>query len=304
MRLIITGGAGFIGTALVAALQATDHTVRVVDTQPPTPADLPWDQASVLDAPAMQAVICEADAVIHLAGGVRDVFRRDPYSGSLLQVQGTLNVLEACRRNAVPHLLLASSFYVYQGLSAGQTVDEGAPLNGHDLELFAAAKLMAESCCREYTRKYGVRHTILRFGSAYGAGGSNAVRSFLETGLRAEVFDIWGAGRRRNQYTFVDDIARGTVAALACPNETFNLVSPEVTTTAELAALLHREWGFHAQFDPARPEEPDFPYMVATKAHERLQWQPTPLAAGLAHTVRALQAARVPEPLTPRLPVA
>src|SRR5262245_32204564 len=113
MRVIVTGGSGFIGSRLVKALSASGPQVAVVDLVPRRAPEIIEHAASVLNAAAMVDVVTDADAVVHLAGYVRDAFRRDPCGATTLQVQGTLNVLEACRRNRVPYLLLASSFYVY-----------------------------------------------------------------------------------------------------------------------------------------------------------------------------------------------
>ena len=229
MRVIVTGGSGFIGSRLVKELHSLGHQVLVVDVRPLRAPEIRLSAESVLDAEAMRRVVQDGDAVIHLAGDVRDGFRREPYRASMLQFQGTLNVLEACRINAIPHFLLASSFYVYQGLPDSMTVDEETPLNLLQMELFGAAKLMSEALCREYTRKYGLTHTIFRLGSAYGAGGSNVVRTFIEAGLAGRPLEVWGTGQRRNQYTFVADLVQGIVAGLGSHNETFNLISPETT---------------------------------------------------------------------------
>lgn len=302
MRVVVTGGSGFIGTRLLAELRMRGYEVGVVDLVPVGRPGIAMYPVSVLDADATRAAVGDAGAVIHLAGYVRDTFRRDPYGGSQLQIQGTLNVLEACRLNRVPHCLLASSFYVYQGLPATLTVDETTPIDLLATELFGGAKLMAEALCREYTQKYGVQHTILRLGSAYGPGGSNVVRTFIEMGRQGQGLEIWGPGQRRNQYTFVDDLVRGIVAGLDSPNETFNLASPEVTTTATLAELLAGEVGGPVRYDLARREEPSFPCVSSAKAMAKLHWQPTGLREGLAQTLQALGAAGEAAPTGPTAP--
>jgi UDP-glucose 4-epimerase len=291
MRIIVTGGAGFIGSRLLAELSAAGHEVTAVDLVARPLPGVTWHLESVLDATAMNRVIRAADAVIHLAGPVRDGMRRVPYQASMLQVQGTLNVLDACHHNSVPHLLFASSFYVYHGLPEAPAVDEAVAGDSGRMELFGAAKLLCEGLCREYTRQYGLRHTILRLGSAYGPGGSNVVRSFIEAGLQGQALVVWGAGRRRNQYTYVGDLARGICAALHRPNETFNLIASEVRTTADLAEELGRALGVDVCYERSRPEEPNLPYMDSRRALDVLGWRPTPLQEGLAATIAALQTA-------------
>ncbi len=295
MHVILTGGSGFIGLSVINELRRTGHEVSVVDIAPlPLPLEgVTLYQESVLDAGKMASVIRDAGAVIHLAGHIRDAFRRDPYKGTMLQVQGTCNVLEACRVNRVPHIILASSFYLFYGMPENQAVDEDTSPNGLHMDLFGAAKLMSEQLCREYTRKYDLRHTILRLGSAYGAGGSNAIRTFIEAGLQGRVIEVWGSGRRRNQYTFVGDLASGIVASLDSRNDTcsdtFDLTSPEVTTTSELAEYLRRTMGFEVRFDPGRPEEADFPFVSSAKAVAKLNWRPADLSHGLQETLREMR---------------
>jgi UDP-glucose 4-epimerase len=291
MRIIVTGGSGFIGSRLVAELCSGGHAIRVVDPEPCTVPGVAWYPESVLDAAGMRRVIRSADVVVHLAGPVRDGMRRAPYQAGTLQVQGTLNVLEACRSNGVPHLLFASSFYVYHGLPDTPGVDETAAVDTRRMELFGAAKLLCEGLCREYTRQYDLQHTILRLGSAYGPGGSNVVRAFVEAGLQGRVLEVWGRGERRNQYTYVGDLARGIAAALHYPNETFNLIAPEVTTTAALAEMLGRALGVAVHYEPSRSEESSLPYMNSGKAMTRLSWQPTSLHEGLTATIQELRTA-------------
>jgi len=296
VRLIVTGGSGFIGTRLVCRLHNLGHQVAVVDTVPCKARGAEMRLQSVLEPEGVRAAVTNADAVMHLAGPIRDGVRRDPYRGNLLQLHGTLNVLEACRLNSIPHILLASSFYVYNGLDEDILAGESAVLDLLRMETFGASKLMSEALCREYTRKYGLVHTILRLGSAYGAGGSNVIGAFIEAGLNGRALEVWGAGKRRSQYTFVDDLVDGFVASLGTVNETFNLCSPEVTTTACLAELLERELGFTVRFDRDRPEEANFPVIDSRNAMEKLGWRPTTLRDGLRRTVEEARRSLAEDP--------
>lgn len=289
MHIIVTGGSGFIGSRLVARALSLGHEVSVIDLVPSLVEGVTMHTASVLDAEAMRRTIVDAGAVIHLAGYVRDGVRRDPYAGATLQLQGTLNVLEACRVNKVPQFVLASSFYVYSGLSAVETVDEDTHLDTLNIELFGAGKLMSEILCREYTKKYGLTHTILRLGSAYGAGGSNVIRTFFETAMRGQVLEIWGSGRRGNQYTYVGDLVEGIIASLSTRNQTFNLISPEVTTTAALADIVYSHFGTPIRFDRTRSDDAGFPFMSPAKAIAELSWHPVTLKEGLEQTLCELR---------------
>jgi UDP-glucose 4-epimerase len=182
----------------------------------------------------------------------------------------------------VGSVVMASSFYVYDGISPDEIVNESSPINSSGMELFGALKVMAEQLTLAYHRKFGLRYVILRFGSAFGLGeGSNLIQTFFETGEKGDVLEVWGAGRRRNQYTYVNDLAAGCVAALAAENEIVNLISPEETSTGELATIMEDRFGYKSRFREDKPEGASVPYMSARKAIRSLRWQPTPLVDAL-----------------------
>jgi nucleoside-diphosphate-sugar epimerase len=234
-------------------------------------------------------VVAGADAVYHLAGPVLDAARRDPFGSSRLQLSGTLNVLEACRTAGVPKVVLASSFYVYDGLPADSIVNEASRLDPARMELFGSLKMAAEQMVLGYARKFGLRFVVLRFGSAFGDGdGSNLVKEFLDAGVEGRALEVWGQGLRSNQYTYVEDIARGAVAALDVDDEIVNLVAPEETSTGELARLMCRRFGFEMRLLSDRREGADLPYMSSRKAERLLGWSTTPLL----HALDALAAQR------------
>jgi UDP-glucose 4-epimerase len=294
MHVVVTGGAGFIGSWVVRRLRERGDTVTVLDVASPVDDDGPepaggvdFVKGSVLDPDAVQESTRGADAVIHLAGFVRSGMCRQPYQGASLQLQGTLNVLEACRLHGVRRLGYASTFYVYDGRPSEETVDESTPLDPVAMELFGSAKFMGELLCADYARRDDLDVTTFRIGPAYGGQGSSAMDDFVEAGLRGETIEIWGRGQRRNQYTFVGDVAEAIVAGLDHGGETFNLVSPEAVRLLDLAELL-AEYQIKAIFDPTRPEGPSLPYIRADKAMAELGWRPRSVAAGLRQVVRTL----------------
>lgn len=282
MRIVVTGGSGFIGQALLQALQDAGHEAVAADLRPVDGRAGMLRSVDVLDVEQLSMAVAGADVVCHLAGPVLETARKDPFWSSRLQLSGTLNVLDACRTEGVPKVVLASSFYVYDGLPAAGIVNESSRLDPSRMELFGSLKVAAEQLVLGYARKYGLRFVILRFGSAYGWGeGSNLVQAFLRAGLEGRVLEVWGRGLRSNQYTYVDDIARGCVAALGVDDEIFNLVSPDETSTGDLANLVCRRYGFERRLLVDKPEGPDFPYMSSRKAIRQLVWTTTPLEQAL-----------------------
>jgi len=285
MKIAVTGGAGFIGGALVSCLRAGGHEVRVLDVRPVEPVENDGAESrptSVLSLRQVQEGVRGADLVFHLAGPVLEACRRNPYDATTLQTVGTLNILEACRLEKVPKIALASTFYVYDGLLDTMIVNESSPLDIARMELFGAVKFTAEKLVRTYAAKYGLEFVIFRFGSAYGLGNcSNAVKSFLEAGWQKGKIEVWGKGRRRNQYTYFEDIARGCVLGMRQRNEVYNLISTEETTTGGLAGLLAEKFGFEVTFNEAQNEGASLPYMSPRKAMQELGWAPTPLPEGI-----------------------
>jgi UDP-glucose 4-epimerase len=294
MHVLVTGGAGFIGSWVVRRLQQRGDTVTVLDVMSPDDGAGPapaggvdFVKGSVLDPDAVHESVRASDAVVHLAGFVRSGMCKQPYEGASLQLQGTLNVLEACRTHCVRRLGYASSFYVYDGLPPEDTVDETTPLDPAVMELFGSAKFMGELLCAEYARHDRPEVTTFRIGPAYGGQGSSAMDDFVEAGLRGETIEIWGRGKRRNQYTFVGDVADAIVAGLDHGGGTYNVVSPEAIRLQDLAEML-KEYQIKATFDPSRPEGPSLPYIRSDRAATELGWRPWPVAVGLRHVVQTL----------------
>jgi len=287
MRIVVTGGSGFIGRALMHELQAGGHQAVAADVRATEGFVGLSKCVDVLDVEQLKMAVANADIVCHLAGPVLESARNDPFWSSRLQLSGTLNVLDACRTTGVPKVMLASSFYVYDGLPADGIVNECSRLDPSRMELFGSLKVAAEQLVLGYARKFGLKFVIMRFGSAYGWGeGSNLVQSFLKDGLDGRVLEVWGHGRRSNQYTYVSDIARGCASALDVDNEIFNLVSSEETSTGELASLMCRRFGFDMRSLTEKPEGADFPYMSCRKATRRLGWDTTPLEQALDSLVQ------------------
>lgn|GEM_PF-1861858 len=279
MKVAVTGGSGFIGTRLVKKLIDVGHKVVVIDLiEPETKSDVNVRITDLMDFQQTKAALKGVDVVYHLAGMVVNTTRKNPYKAVLLHSEGTVNVIEACRTNDIKKMFYASTFYVYDGISEKMLVNEETPLDILNMELFGSTKLLGEAIIKDYSRKYGLEYVIFRFGSAYGTGRcSNVILTFIDLGLKGEPIEVWGQGKRRNQYTFVDDIAEGCLLAMDRTNETYNLISPEETSTGELAELLKKKYGFEVVYNTIQKEGPSMPYMSSRKAILELGWKTTPL---------------------------
>jgi len=291
MRIAVIGGSGFIGNRLIKKLIEEGYDTVNIDINefPDKDFDVETRIVDITKFDEVKKTLRDVNLVYHLAGPVLGTTRKDPYGSTYLAMLGTLNVLEACRQNKIQKIIFASTFYVYDGTEPKMIVNEETDLNILKMELFGAVKLKAESLIKEYSRKFGIDYVILRFGSAFGSGNcSNVIVTFIDLAMKGEPIEVWGPGKRKNQYTYVDDIADGCIRAMNKTNETFNLIHPEQTSTGELARILQKKHDFRIFFNTVQKEGSDMPYMSSRKAIEELGWRPTPLEEAIEKTVKEM----------------
>lgn len=314
MNVLVTGGAGFIGYHVVAALLRRGDDVVVLDDLNDfyDPAVKRQNLAD-LDALGGSLTFVEGDVaepddvdkaftggavagVIHLAAraGVRPSLEQ-PALYQRVNVEGTVNVLEAVRRHGVGKVVLASSSSVY-GTNAKVPFAEDDPIF-NAISPYAASKLATESLGHVWHHLYGTDVVALRFFTAYGPRQRPdlAIHRFARLMLDGRPIPFFGDGSSARDYTFVGDIAEGVLAALDRPLgfEIVNLGGSRTVRLDELVSLLEVALGTRAVLD-RRPDQPgDVPltYADTTKARRLLGFAPeTPIAAGLAEFVTWLRA--------------
>lgn len=282
--IVVTGANGFIGSAVMRLLRDMGLPHVGYDVQA---NDVGVYYLDVTKRKLVAEAVNGADAVIHLAGPVMNTHKKDPYLSATLEVVGAANVLAAAREAGVKVVSLSSSFWVYEGIPDDQVVDERTPLVATGLDLFSLGKLMVEELGRLYT-KYIERVVVLRYGSAYGPHPrcSNAIRPMMMAAKQGEVWEVWGKGLRRLQYTHVDDIAAGII--LAVMNEkadgVYNLISEEAVSMGELVQMMHDMFGLDYRFLEDKREAPSAPFMLSRRATRELGWTWRSLADGLRET--------------------
>lgn len=307
MEVLVTGGAGFIGSHLVETLLAAGHGVAVIDdfndfydprikhgNLAAVRRQINLHDLDLRDGEAVGRVLRERefDTVVHLAAraGVRPSIRQ-PQLYVDTNVTGTLNLLEGARRHGVGRFVFASSSSVY-GLCKTVPFREDVALPG-TISPYAATKLAGEQFCASYAHLYGFRAVCLRFFTVYGPRQRPdlAIHQFTRRIHDGQPIDQFGDGLTRRDYTYIDDIIQGVLGALdfdGAPFDIFNLGESATTPLHELIALIEKSLGRTARVNRL-PEQPgDVPLTCAdiSKARRLLDYRPrTPIAEGIPRFV-------------------
>lgn len=303
MRILVTGGAGFIGSHLVEKLLATGHEVSILDdfndfydpqikraNIASIAGDVAVHQVDLRDSAAVNSLFHREkfDAIVHLAAraGVRPSIRA-PQLYYDTNVGGTLHLLEAARLTGIERFLFASSSSVY-GISKTVPFSEDLHLT-QTISPYAATKIAGEFLCSTYSHLYRMRIVALRFFTVYGARQRPdlAIHQFTKRIHAGEPIDRFGDGTTRRDYTYIDDIIQGVMAALQYEGplfDIFNLGENDTIQLRDLIAAIERTVGRKAKINQL-PEQPgDVPLTCAdiSKAKTLLGYDPTtPLSVGL-----------------------
>ena len=248
MKILVTGAAGFIGFHTARALLARGDEVVGVDNlndyyDPKLKSarlamlgrerGFRFDKLDIADREAMQKIFDrdQFGAVVHLAAqaGVRHSIS-NPHVYVQSNITGFLHVLEGCRQQRVGHLVYASTSSVY-GANTSMPFAERQNVD-HPLTLYAATKKANELMAHSYSSLYGLPTTGLRFFTVYGPWGRPDMALFLFTKriLAGEPIDVFNQGHHQRDFTYVDDIVAGVVAAvdhIAAPDPAFNAAAPD-----------------------------------------------------------------------------
>jgi UDP-glucose 4-epimerase len=295
VRVLVTGGSGFIGSHVVEALVERGHETRVLDLKPPPFEGPEIFLGSVTERVTVDAAIEGCDAVIHLAAAADvDAVEGDPGLAESVNVRGTLNVLEAARQAGVRRAVYASTTWVYSDC-AQPAVDEDTVLPPPS-HLYTATKLAGEMYCKAYRELYGLEFTILRFGIPYGPRARNGgvIAAFVRRTIAGEPLSIAGSGSQSRRFVFVEDLAEGTVCGLepSAANRVFNLAGRESVSILKVAETVQEILG-GAEIVHTPPRVGDFPGKeISTERAEReLGWTAsTPFADGVKRYVEWFRA--------------
>ena len=295
MRVLVTGGSGFIGSHVVDKLRARGHEPVIYDLRPSpwhTDPAHPVDTVlgSITDREALERALHSCDAVAHLAAvaDVNDV-HAEPEDAERVNARGTVTVLEAARRAGVKRILYASTIWVYSDCEP-EDVDEGTllPAPSH---LYTSTKLAGELYCKAYQELYGIDYTILRFGIPYGPRAREAavIPAFVNKALKGEPLTLAGDGSQSRRFVYVEDLADGVALGLSdvAVNRVYNLASDETVTIKQIAETIKELIGdVEIVHTPARPGDFGGKIVSSARAKAELDWSAaTPFSEGVGRYI-------------------
>ena len=292
MKVLVTGGAGFIGSYVVDELTEAGHAVTVFDLRPAARPGISSPVGDLRVFEDVRSALTGMDGVCHI-GGIGDVYAAydNPPLAAAVNVQGTANVLEAACAEGVGRIVYASTWEVY-GRAEYQPIDEQHPCRpDHPYNI---TKYAGDLLCQSYRELRQLDTRVLRLGTAYGAGmrETAVLPAFIRRALNGETIKIHGTGRQFRQFTHVRDIARGFRLALEseAAGHVFNLVGPECTSVAELAELVSSEIPTEVVREESRVGDVPSSVVAAAAAEEQLGWRSEiPLRDGAVELIRSYQ---------------
>ncbi|HEY2258824.1 MAG TPA: NAD-dependent epimerase/dehydratase family protein [Solirubrobacteraceae bacterium] len=295
MRVLVTGGSGFIGSHVVDKLRARGHEPVIYDLRPS-----PWHNdseprvdtvlGSITDREALERALHSCDAVAHLAAvaDVNDV-HAEPEDAERVNARGTVAVLEAARRAGVKRIVYASTIWVYSDCEPEEVDEETLlPPPSH---LYTSTKLAGELYCKAYQELYGIDYTILRFGIPYGPRAREAavIPAFVNKALNGDPLTLAGDGSQSRKFVYVEDLADGVARGVedVAVNRIYNLASDETVTIKQIAETIKDLMGdVEIVHTPARPGDFGGKIVSSERAERELGWTAaTPFAEGVRRYV-------------------
>jgi len=267
MRILVTGGAGFIGSNLVDALMDQGHEVTVIDNLSVGKASniehhLESDRFhfvndSILNVDTLERLVCQTDLIYHLAAVVGPKYVvEDPLGTIVTNVHGTENVLELAFKYWI-RTIIASSSEIYGKSTAVPLSEDDDRILGSTIVgrwSYSDAKAIDEYFALAYAKK-GLPVTAVRYFNAYGPrldprGYGSVIARFITQALRGEPLTVYDDGEQTRCFTYVTDTLAGTIKAATVQEATglvFNIGSDQETSVNELARLIHQLTGSHSE---------------------------------------------------------
>lgn len=301
-RVLVTGGAGFIGSHLCERLLGDGYEVLCVDNYYSSTKD---NIAHLIDEPRFEVVrhdvtfplYVEVDEIYHLACPASPVhYQRDPVQTTKTAVHGSINMLGLAKRTGARILLTSTSEVYGDPLEHPQSEDYWGNVNPiGPRACYDEGKRCAETLFFDYHRQHDLRIKVVRLFNTYGPRmhphDGRVVSNFVVSALAGAPLTIYGAGQQTRSFCYIDDLVEGLVRMMASDDSVtgpINLGNPGEFTIAELADLVIAQTGATSgiEYLPLPPDDPVRRQPDISRARAVLDWQPAvPLVDGLARTI-------------------
>jgi UDP-glucose 4-epimerase len=306
-RIVVTGGAGFVGSNVVRRLLTENARVVVLDdfytgddnNLPTGEPNLEVVRGSVTDYDLVRDVTAGASLVFHLAARNIIVSTRNPREDYEVNIGGTLNVLLAARESNIPRVVYSSSTSVYGN-------PRYLPINEDDatnmLSPYAVSKFAGENYCKAFYESYGLSSAVVRYSNVYGTAQRpdnpycGVVAKFFESAMKGEPPRIHGDGEQTRDFTYIDDVVEATLLAGISPKadgQVYNVGTGREVTVNQLARTIIEITG--ADLEPAFVDRRDIDnirrrVVNIEKIRRELRWIPTfTVEQGLRRTYQWLK---------------
>ncbi len=298
MKILVTGGAGFIGSNIVDRLTKEGHEVVVIDNLSTGKLENLNKKAKFykldIGSPQTKAVFNKEkfDVVYHKAAQI-DVQKsiNDPIFDGDVNILGTINILEACKETNVKKIIYASSAAVY-GEPQYLGIDEKHQINPSSY--YGISKYTPENYIKTYSKYYDLSYTILRYANVFGIkqdpkGEGGVIAIFMDKFFKGEAPTIYGNGSATRDFIYIEDVIDANIKALYKGNgDVFNIGTGKATSIKELYHMMKKlmKSDIGVQYGPDRKGDIKESYFNVGKATEKLGWIPTyNIVEGLDKTI-------------------
>lgn len=298
LKVLLTGGAGFIGSCIAEQLLIKNNKVVVVDNlstgkMENLPAEVIFYKLDIRDPKITDVFEKEKpDVVIHAAAqiSVSESIKK-PINDADQNIMGIINILEECKKHHLQKIVFTSSAAVY-GSPLYLPIDEKHPL--HPISFYGLSKLCSELYIQLFSKLYGLKYTILRFANVYGmkqstVGEAGVISIFVNRLLNGKSLIIDGDGNQTRDFIFVEDVTAAVVKALALgDNQIFNISTHSKTSIKELAETITNQFHMNSSiiYQAGRVGDIEDSILNNNKAKVILNWLPQyKLIDGLKKTI-------------------
>ncbi|MCA6071811.1 MAG: NAD-dependent epimerase/dehydratase family protein [Endomicrobium sp.] len=305
MKILVTGGAGFVGSNITDALLKKRHVVVVLDNlsygkKENVNKQAKFYKTDIFDKKAVGDIFKKEkpQIVIHKAAQI-DVRKSvaDPFFDAEVNILGSINVLNACVKNKVKKIIFASSGGTIYGESGVSAPDEETKTN--PLSPYGIAKNSVENYIKFYSTVYGLEYTILRYGNVYGPrqdprGEAGVIAIFAAKMLRNEDVNVFGDGKQMRDYVYVIDAVDANIRALSKgKNQIVNIGASKAVSVNKLVKIMSEAAGYKKKAiqRPKRAGELFKSFLNINKAKKVLGWKPeVSIEKGIKKTIEYFKA--------------